>query len=61
LEYQQAEEVLCKMSMVVKNDQWEHYFQSLEEYLQEILMVEGRNGEGDNDSQDPCNDGIEEM
>jgi len=27
---------------------------SLEKYLQEILMVEGRNGEVGNDFQDPC-------
>jgi hypothetical protein len=33
--------------MVERNDQWEHYFQSLEEDLEEILMVEGRNEEGE--------------
>jgi hypothetical protein len=34
---------------------------SLEKYLQEILMVEGRNGEVGNDSQDPCIGQIEEI
>jgi hypothetical protein len=52
LEKEQTEEVLCKMSMVERNDQWKHYFLAMEEYLQEILMVEGRHGERCNDSQD---------
>jgi hypothetical protein len=46
--------------MVERNDQWEHYFQSKEEYLKETLTVEGRNGTGGNDSQDPCTRSIEE-
>jgi hypothetical protein len=42
------------MSMVERNDQWEHYFQRMEEYLQEKPMVEVRNDEGGNEFQDPC-------
>jgi hypothetical protein len=47
--------------MVERNEKWEHYLQSLEEYLQEILMVVGRSGEGGNDSQDPFTGHIEEI
>ncbi len=45
--------------MVERNEQWEHYFQSVEEYIQEIITVEGRNGEGGNDSQGPLLSNLE--
>jgi hypothetical protein len=50
----EAEEVPCKTSMVKINENWGHHFQGMEEYLQEISMVEGRNDEGGTDSQDSC-------